>query len=421
MLEGGLGFFITQLAPVICLSSLQCMCIIPSSQLVKTVLPVSGQLSRSLPFVTMVKAPGSLAFRPRALKVIRVGSDFCGLHSADVAMGKLIEPNRFVIKFGCDSLPASRKLAVCRRNKPEEFFDDILQRNLDDVPETDLYVWTPPCPDFSKAGKRQGVAVQRGRLLAMGVRYIAKKKPRAWVFENVKGLLDKKFRKTWLGVKKTLKGVGYSVYLKVLKTSSMGPHSLPHDRERIYMVGIKNVVRPFQWPADYKNDLTLEGILDPFNATTDKPGRFPQTPKGAKELMKLACNEAMQIGVNPLKTPIAIDIDCSKRFRTWGNNVCKTLTKARGKSGGPWISSRGRRTTLKELMKIQGFAEGDIPWAQAGLTSPQVAAMLGDAVSINVLGPVIAEALYSSGLVKDKPKFPRDRAAVSASSSSSLT
>ena len=191
MLEGGLGFFITQLAPVICLSSLQCMCIIPSSQLVKTVLPVSGQLSRSLPFVTMVKAPGSLAFRPRALKVIRVGSDFCGLHSADVAMGKLIEPNRFVIKFGCDSLPASRKLAVCRRNKPEEFFDDILQRNLDDVPETDLYVWTPPCPDFSKAGKRQGVAVQRGRLLAMGVRYIAKKKL-ALGLRECKGLAGQK-------------------------------------------------------------------------------------------------------------------------------------------------------------------------------------------------------------------------------------
>ena len=75
----------------------------------------------------------------------------------------------------------------------------------------------------------------------------------------------------------------------------------------------------------------------------------------------------------------------------------------------------------KLIKKFEILAEGDIPWAQAGLTSPQVAAMLGDAVSINVLGPVIAEALYSSGLVKDKPKFPRDRAAVSASSSSSLT
>lgn len=361
----------------------------------------------------MVKAPPkagsrSLTFRPRAPKVIRVGCDFAGLHSGEIAMGRLVEANRFVIKFGCDSLPASRKLAIVRTKKPEEFYDDILERNLDDVPETDLYVWTPPCPAFSKAGKRRGIADKRGQLLAQGVKYIVKKQPRAWVFENVKGLLDNKFRKTWLGLKKALKGAGYRVYQKVLKTSSMGPQSLPHDRERIYLVGLKNVVRPFQWPADHKIDKTLEDILDPFNAETDKPGRIPKSPKVAKENMTVACNAAMKIGVNPLEIPIAIDIDCSKKFRTWGNNVCKTLTKARGQSGGPWISSRGRRTTLKELMKIQGFEEGDIPWAQAGLAPREVKAMLGDAVSINVLGPVIAEVLYSSGLVKEKPKLAGD-------------
>ena len=100
-----------------------------------------------------------------------------------------------------------------------------------------------------------------------------------------------------LGLKKTFKGVRYRVYQKVFKTSSMGPQSLPHDRERVYLVGLKNPVRPFRWPADYKIDKTLEGILDPFNATTDKPGRLPQTPKGAKENMTAACNAAMKIGV----------------------------------------------------------------------------------------------------------------------------
>lgn len=397
---------------------------ITSSQVVKVILAVSDQLLRQPPFVTMVKAPPQAApgrrrllkFRPRAHNVIRVGSDFTGLHSAEVAMSRMMPSSKFVVKFGCDSLPASRKLAVVRDKKPEEFYDEILDRDLDDVPETDLYVWTPPCQPFSTNGKRRGVGDPRGQLLAQGVKYIAKKKPCAWVFENVKGLLGNKFRKIWAGLIKTLKGLGYKVYHRVLTTSDFG---VAQDRKRVYMVGLKDVVRPFKWPVESKIKPTLEDILEPFNVSTDKRGRFPKKPKGGKELMKLACKEAMKIGVDPLKTPIAIDIDCSVGYRVWGKNSCKTLTKSRGQSGGPWISSRGRRLTLKELMKIQGFADGDIPWEQAGLTACQVSAMLGDAVSINVLAPVIAAVLYSSGLVNEKPSLPHGCAAVSARRSSS--
>ena len=130
--------------------------------------------------------------------------------------------------------------------------------------------------------------------------------------------------------------------------------------------------------------------------------------------MTLACRDAVAKGVDPLKVPIAIGIDCSMKFKIYGINECRTLTHTRGRSGGPWISTRGRRMTTTELLRLQGFDDGDIPWAQAGISSSQLGAMLGDAVSLNVIGPVIAEALYSAGVVNEKLVFTRG----SASSSS---
>ena len=352
-----------------------------------------------------------IAYRPRASRVIRVGSDFSGLGTADIAVGKMVPRIRYKIEFMCDKLAESRRLAKLR-SRDTQLFDDISERDHDNVPETDLYTWTPPCQAFSKNGKQRGTADPRGMLLKHGIKYIAKKRPRVWIFENVKGLTGKKFKATYNGVKKCLKKtLKYNVFEKVLKTNNF---DVAQTRERVYLVGIRDQVRPYMWPKESTTKPKLEDILEPFCAKTDKCGRFPKSPSLAKELMRLACRDAVAKGVDPLKVPIAIGIDCSMKFKIYGINECRTLTHTRGRSGGPWISTRGRRMTTTELLRLQGFDDGDIPWAQAGISSSQLGAMLGDAVSLNVIGPVIAEALYSAGVVNEKLVFTRG----SASSSS---
>ena len=161
----------------------------------------------------------------------------------------------------------------------------------------------------------------------------------------------------------------------------------------------------FTWPEPRTPKVYLADILDDFNADTDRVGRMPPYQK-QKWLMKDACAHVHKSGTDPLKVPVAIDVDCSFKYRVWGVNIAKTLTRTRGGQGGPWLTTRGRRTTSNELMRIMGFKSNEIPWKAAGLSKRQLGLMLGNAVPVPVLGCTLQEAMYSAGLMYDKPTFP---------------
>jgi hypothetical protein len=126
----------------------------------------------------------------------------------------------------------------------------------------------------------------------------------------------------------------------------------------------------------------------------------------SKKLVDIACKAAVAAGVNPKTVPVAVDIDCSLRYGTYGINIARTLTRRRGGSGGPWITSRGRRTSVNELVKIQGFDPLEVPWEAAGISKAQIGQLLGNAVPVPMIGRVLAEAMYSAGVVVTKPVWP---------------
>ena len=127
-------------------------------------------------------------------KVIKIGSDFSGLGTLSIAMKRILPSDKFTVVFQADRLPQARALAEHAQIKTEIFYDDVLDRELAEVPYTDVYVWTPPCQSFSLAGGGQGVKDPRGQLLAVGVKYIVQHKPRLAILENVKNLYSKRYR-----------------------------------------------------------------------------------------------------------------------------------------------------------------------------------------------------------------------------------
>lgn len=66
------------------------------------------------------------------------------------------------------------------------------------VTEVDLISGGPPCQPFSRAGKRETLNDDRGRLFAEFVRIVGAIRPRAFLFENVKGLIQSK-ADIWFG------------------------------------------------------------------------------------------------------------------------------------------------------------------------------------------------------------------------------
>lgn len=146
------------------------------------------------------------------------------------------------------------------------------------IPEEslDVSVHTCPCQSFSLAGKRKGEEDRRGVLFYNSHEFIAKNKPRYFMFENVKGLLSDDNGKTfqrWIDLLggKSVNGnpvifpneesVPYHVYYKVLNAKE---HGVPQNRERIFIIGIRDdSENDFNFPKPIHLKKRLKDVLEP--------------------------------------------------------------------------------------------------------------------------------------------------------------
>ena len=343
--------------------------------------------------------------RLRAPKVLKVGSDFTGLDAPRVALSRMLGPDKVTHLFSSDQ--AIECQAVLKgRESHGVVYGDVLARTADQEEYVDLYTWSPPCQSYSFAGKRGGITDSRGKLLSQGIRYISRKKPRCAILENVKGLASGPFKWILKGVVKSLKAMSYAPYCKVLNAKNYG---VPQSRERLFVVAIRkdSLCRKFKWPTPLQETLTVTDILEPFNPKVDKICRLPKR-KRPSALAASAFKKAFENGVDPRSVPVLVDVDCSPRYATSGINIAKTLTRTRGGQGGPWISTRGRRTSTLELMRLQGFSPGDVNNFDSAdksvkITKTQKGQMLGNSIPVPLMGHVMAEAMWAAGLVASMP------------------
>lgn len=77
-----------------------------------------------------------------------------------------------------------------------------------DVPKVpcDILIGGPPCQDYSVLWLHEGVRTSRGALYMEFVRFLAELQPKAFILENVKGLLSANAGEAWALVRSALKG-----------------------------------------------------------------------------------------------------------------------------------------------------------------------------------------------------------------------
>ena len=118
--------------------------------------------------------------------------------------------------------------------------------------ELDLLVGGPPCQGFSGIGHRRSYSVDKEQLpsnhLFEDMAYVIHRlQPRAFVFENVRGLLNAKWTSAgdkgeiFKDVLATLSGIrGYRVAWRLVYAKDYG---VPQNRPRVLVVGIRNDVK----------------------------------------------------------------------------------------------------------------------------------------------------------------------------------
>ena len=127
---------------------------------------------------------------------------------------------------------------------------DITEIKEMDIPKFDILLAGFPCQPFSSIGKREGFEHKtQGTLFYDVARIINHHKPRAFLLENVAGLLTHDEGRTFTTIVSTLVELGYEIEYKILDASDFG---VPQKRSRIYIVGFnRRKVRPaiFHFPS----------------------------------------------------------------------------------------------------------------------------------------------------------------------------
>jgi DNA (cytosine-5)-methyltransferase 1 len=107
--------------------------------------------------------------------------------------------------------------------------------------ELDLLAGGPPCQAFSVFGKRQGTSDPRGQLVYHYLRLLEEIQPKAFVFENVYGLMTvekgRVFKELVDLLSKPAKGLSYQLSVHRLNACDFG---VPQFRDRVFIIGARN-------------------------------------------------------------------------------------------------------------------------------------------------------------------------------------
>lgn len=280
------------------------------------------------------------------------------------------------------------------------FVDDVTAVNESDVPDHDLLLAGFPCQPFSIAGVSKKNALGRphgfecttqGTLFFDIARIIAKKRPKAFLLENVKNLLSHDKGNTFKVIFETLRDeLNYNVFYKVIDSR----HFVPQHRERLIIVGFRDK-NDFSWdelelPTE---KVTLSSILHPEDGS-EKPEPPYTVGKGAKVSPRYTLTPKLW---EYLRHYAAKHKKAGNGFGFGlvdGEDVTRTLSARYYKDGSEILVSRGgrrrpRRLTPRECARLMGFEDNfRIP-----VSDTQAYRQFGNSVVVPVI-QAVAKLVY---------------------------
>lgn len=161
-------------------------------------------------------------------------------------------------------------------------FGDITK--LDTLPEHDFMTAGVPCQSWSIAGKNLGFDDDRGQLWNDTLFLLNKVRPKAFIFENVKGLADPRNKEALDYILERIKQAGYHAQKFLLNAYDYG---VPQTRIRIYIIGFRDKEHfdRFQLPAAFPGQVRLTDVLDGCENV------IVENAEEKKARWSLSCNE----------------------------------------------------------------------------------------------------------------------------------
>jgi DNA (cytosine-5)-methyltransferase 1 len=163
---------------------------------------------------------------------MKVVSFFAGCGGLDLGF----EQAGFNVVWANEYDSAVRKTYMRNHPNTEFVLGDINKITPDRIPDCDGFIGGPPCQSWSVAGKQRGLDDARGKLFLTYIELIKAKRPKFFLIENVKGMLDAKFSDVFQDFINRLDSAGYDVKWKLLDAVDF---KIPQNRERVFLIGFR--------------------------------------------------------------------------------------------------------------------------------------------------------------------------------------
>lgn len=136
---------------------------------------------------------------------------------------------------------------------------------IKELPKADIWTYSFPCQDISVAGKGAGIKEGTRSGLLFEVERLLKVArdndtlPKYLLLENVKNLVNKKFRADFDSWLLFLEELGYKNYWQILNAKDYG---IPQQRQRVFCVSIRGDAKEFKFPDKQELKLRLKDMLE---------------------------------------------------------------------------------------------------------------------------------------------------------------
>jgi DNA (cytosine-5)-methyltransferase 1 len=252
----------------------------------------------------------------------------------------------FDVVMANDVLPYAKQVYEANHPATDYRLGDVSK--IESFPDAELLVGCYPCQGFSQGGVREP-SRKINKLYLEFARALNAIKPKAFIVENVSGMVRANYEHLLKDQVKIFRQAGYKVATSVLNAADFG---VPQERKRIFIVGIRRDIGiQYKFPKPTHG----MGLEAPHVSIRDAISDMPEWPAGefyerefhwyymSRDRRRGWDEPSKTIVANPRHMPLH---PMSPVLEKLEHNVWRFATEG-----------RARRFSFREAARLQGFAK----------------------------------------------------------------
>jgi DNA (cytosine-5)-methyltransferase 1 len=291
-----------------------------------------------------------------------------------------------------------------------------------EIPPCDVFTWSFPCTDISKAGKRNGMTEETRSGLVYEVLRLLKatrQKPECLIMENVPDLIQEAFKAQFYEIQKEIESPGYKNFTLTLNAIDYG---VAQNRDRVFMVSLLGDYH-YEFPMPIALEKRLKDYLEPnvaekyylsekmiryFNdnskANEEKGNGFRFTPKRTDDIANALALKSDRMGGNFVVDPICLNSKVNGKqpslqdriYSVGGTSTAITqafmpsIAIPEATEGVVTQELRIRKLTPRECWRLMGIDDADFDKAKAaGVSNSQLYKQAGNGIVVDVFAAIL--------------------------------